>query len=221
MKKISIIIVFGLFVNFAVAQQQMQTRKYQDEESTQILKEMCKKISAYTSINISFTFKSEKNDKLIDEIKGTSLIKGDKYTLKTNQQQIYCDGINVWNYLPEQKEVTVSLYDKNDDSQMMNPIKMIQNYEKSHKSDFIRETIDKGVLIQIIDLTPTKPASYYKVRLTIDKNKKQILKLTVYERQGLQYTYIVNKFEVNQNLSDTQFVFDSAKFPNVEVIDLR
>ena len=221
MKKTGIIAILGLCVNIVFAQQPTQTRKYQDAESTEILKELSKKISAYKSISIDFTFRSEKNEKLVDEIKGSTIIKGEKYVLKTTQQEIYCDGINLWNYLPEQKEVTVSLFDKNDNSQMMNPVKIIQNYEKSYKSAFIKETIEKGVLIQVIDLTPTKTTSYYKVRLTLDKNKNQIMRLTVYEKQGMQYVYIVNKFEVNQTLSDTQFVFDTAKFPNVEIIDIR
>ena len=221
MKKTVIIMLLSLCVSIAFAQQPTQTSKYQNTESTEILKELSKKITAYKSININFTFRSEKNDKLVDEIKGSTLIKGDKYVLKTNQQEIYCDGINLWNYLPEQKEVTISLFDKEDDSQMMNPVRMIQNYEKSYKSDFIKETIEKGVLIQIIDLTPLKPTSYYKVRLILDKNKNQIMRLTVYEKQDMQYIYVVNKFDVNQNLSDSQFVFDSAKFPNIEIIDIR
>ena len=221
MKKIRLITVFSLFAAAVFAQQPTQTRKFHDEESTNVLKELQKKISAYKDISISFTFRSEKKDKFIDEIKGTSLIKGEKYVLKTDQQQIYCNGISVWSYLPEQKEVTVSKYDKDDDSQMMNPLKMIQGYEKSYKSNFIRETVEKGVLIQIIDLTPLKPSSYYKIRLTLDKNKKQIISVTVYEKDGMQYTYIVNRFEVNKNLSDEQFVFDISKHSGVEVIDMR
>ena len=212
--------ILGLFMSVVFAQQ-MQTNKYQNAESTKILKELQKKIDSYTSISVSFTFRSEKGEKLIDEIKGTMLIKGDKYVLKVNQQHIYCDGTNVWSYLPEQKEVTISLYDKEDDTQLMNPLSVIKNYEKSHKSDFIRETIEKSVLVQIIDLTPLKPASYYKIRLVLDKNKKQIMRVSIHEKEGMQYVYVVNKFEVNQTLSDSQFVFDASKHPNVEIIDIR
>jgi outer membrane lipoprotein-sorting protein len=154
-------------------------------------------------------------------MQGSISVKGTKYVLTTKPQQIYCNGVTVWSYLPEQKEVTVSLYDKEDGSQMMNPLKMIQDYEKSYKSNFIKETIERGVLIQIIDLTPLKPSSYYKIRLTLDKNKKQIIRVAVYEKDDMQYTYIVNKFEVNKNLSDEQFVFDASKYSGVEVIDIR
>ena len=221
MRKIGVIALWGLLVMVVSAQQPAQTRKFYDEESVNVLKELQKKISAYKDISIQFVFRSEKNEKFIDEIKGSTLIKGEKYVLKTTQQQIYCNGTTLWNYLPEQKEVTISLYDKEDEIQMMNPLKMIQNYEKSYKSTFIKETTEKGVLVQIIDLIPLKPSSYYKVRLFLDKNKKQITRVTVYEKDNTQYTYAVSKFEVNKNLSDEQFVFDISKYSGVEVIDIR
>ncbi|MDR2407466.1 MAG: outer membrane lipoprotein carrier protein LolA [Bacteroidales bacterium] len=222
MKKTGILIILTLFFSHIFAQQPTsQTRKYQDPESTVILKALQKKMTSYSDISIDFTFRSEKNEKFIDEITGFTYIKGNKYTLKTEQQHIFCDGTNIWNYLPEQKEVTLSLYEEEDDDQMMNPLKIIQNYEKYYKSDFIREVMERGTLIQVIDLTPLIPSSYYKVRLILDKNKKQLMRFTVYEKDGMQYTYAVNKFEVNQNLSDSQFSFDTAKYPGVEVIDIR
>jgi outer membrane lipoprotein-sorting protein len=220
MRKTGILIGLILFFSHVFAQQP-QTRKYQDAESIAILKELQKKLTSYSTISIDFTFRSEKHEKFVDEITGSTLIKGDKYVLKTEQQYIFCDGTNIWNYLPEQKEVTLSLYDMEDDEQLMNPLKMIQNYEKYYDSDFIREVVERGTLIQIIDLTPLKASSYYKVRLILDKNKKQLMRFTVYEKEGLQYTYVVNKFEVNQPLPDSRFSFDAAKYPGVEVIDIR
>jgi len=203
------------------AQAPTETNKYKDATSTEILKNLQKKINSYTDISMDFVFETQKNGKFVDEIKGTTLIKKNKYLFQTAQQSIFCDGVNVWNYLPEQKEVTISLYDKNDDSQMLNPMSLINNYEKQYKSTFIKETMEKGVLIQIIDLTSIKATSYYKVRLVINKSKNQIMRFTVHEKDGTQYTYTIEKFLVNQALPDSRFVFDAAKYPNTEVIDIR
>jgi len=221
MKRVGIIAILSFCVVFVWSQQPAQTRKFHDEEAATVLKELHGKISGYKDISIRFTIRSDKREKFIDEIKGSTLIKGDKYVLKTNQQQIYCDGTTLWNYLPEQKEVTISNYDKNEDSEMINPLKMIQNHEKLYKSNLINETIEKGVLIQVIDLTPLKPSSYYKLRLILNKNKKQIMRVIIYEKDGMKYTYTVNEFTVNQNLSDEQFVFDLSKKTGIEVIDIR
>lgn len=221
MKKIALFSI-GIFLTLILsAQSPEQTRKYQDAESTEILKNLQKKLSSYADISIQFTFKTEKNDKVIDEQKGTTLLKKDKYLLETPSQTIFCDGITIWNYLPEQKEVTISIYDKEDDSQMMNPMHLIHNYEKQYKSNFIRETVERGILIQIIDLTPLKSNSFYKIRIVLDKNKNQIMRFVVYDKDGTQYTYYVDKFMVNQNVSDSKFVFEVSKFPGTEVIDIR
>jgi outer membrane lipoprotein-sorting protein len=97
----------------------------------------------------------------------------------------------------------------------------VKNYAKQYKSTFIKETINKGVTEQIIDLTPLKASPLYKVRLAIDKNKKQILRITIYEKDGMQYTYAVTKFQTNQTLEDKKFEFDTTAHPDVEVVDMR
>ncbi len=206
---------------FVQSQMPEQSRKYQDNQSTEILNNLQKKLNSYTDITIHFTFRTEKNDRFIDEVKGITLIKNDKYILETPLQKIFCDGINLWNYLSEQKEVTISLYDKEDDSEMLNPIDLINNYEKQYKSDFIKETSEQGILIQMIDLTSLKATSFYKIRLILNKNKSQIMRFTVFDKDGTQYTYYVDKFLVNQALPDSRFVFDISKYPGTEVIDIR
>ena len=221
MKKIAILTACIFLTIILSAQTPEQSRKYQDNQSVEILKNLQKTLNAYTDISIHFTFKTEKNDKFIDEVKGITLIKKNKYTLETPQQKILCDGINLWNYLPEQKEVTVSLYNKEDDSQMMNPMNLINNYEKEYKPDFIKETSEKGILIQIIDLTSLKATSFYKIRLILNKNKNQIMRFVVFDKDGTQYTYYIDKFLVNQALTDSRFVFDISKYPTTEIIDMR
>ena len=221
MKKTVILTVCIFIMLIVSAQSPEQSRKYQDNQSVEILKNLQKTLTAYTDISIHFTFKTEKNDKFIDEVKGITLIKKDKYVLETPQQKILCDGVNLWNYLPEQKEVTVSLYDKEDDSQMMNPMNLINNYEKEYKPNFIKETSEKGILIQIIDLTSLKATSFYKIRLILNKNKNQIMRFVVFDKDGTQYTYYIDKFLVNQALADSRFVFDISKYPTTEVIDMR
>jgi len=197
------------------------TKKFNDTEANKILNELEAKLNSYTSISIDFAFQSEKEEKITDEMQGSIKVKGSKYVLFTKMQQVYCDGITVWNYLPEQKEVTVSHYSEEDDAQMINPLSLVKNYAQHYKSNFIKEAFNKGVIEQIIDLKPLKASSLYKVRLVIDKNKKQIIRIILYEKDGMQYTYVVTKFQSNQALDDKHFVFDTAKYPDVEVIDMR
>ena len=221
MKNIFLVINCILAVTVFAQPTQTVTKKFNDPESTAILNDLQKKLNACTTISIDFAFQSEKNDKIADEMRGSIKVKGSKYVLYTKMQQVYCNGITVWNYLPEQKEVNVSNYSEEDDSQMINPLSLVKNYAKHYKSNFIKEALNKGVTEQIIDLTPLKASSLYKVRLVIDKNKKQILRIILYEKDGMQYTYVVTKFLTNQVLEDKKFEFDTAAHPDVEVVDMR
>ena len=221
MRTVSLITIWILTVNVFAQSGPMVTKKFNDPESSKILKDLETALNSYSSISIDFAFQSEKNDKITDEMQGSIKIKGSKYVLSTSMQRVYCDGVTVWNYLPEQKEVNVSKYSEGDDSQMINPLYLVKNYAQQYKSNFIKEGLNKGVLEQMIDLTPLKASSLYRVRLVIDKNKKQIIRISIYEKDGTQYTYVVTKFQANQPIDDKSFVFDVSKHPDVEVIDMR
>ncbi|MCL2132077.1 MAG: outer membrane lipoprotein carrier protein LolA [Lentimicrobiaceae bacterium] len=217
---LSVIMCVSMFSAFAQPSQ-MVSKKHNDPEATAILNELQTKLNSYTSISIDFAFQSEKDDKITDEMQGNIKVKGTKYVLFTQIQRVFCDGVTVWNFLPEQKEVSLSNYSEDDDSQMINPLSLVKNYAKQYKANFIKEALNKGIMEQTIDLIPLKASSFYKIRLIIDKNKKQITRITLYEKDNTQYTYVVTKFQTNQPMDDKNFVFDTAKYPDVEVIDMR
>ena len=221
MKNSFLIMVYMVAVTAFAQQSAEGSKKYNDAESNAILKDLQVKLNSYSSIVIDFVLQSEKDSKITDEMRGNIKVKGTKYMLSTQIQQVYCDGATVWNYLPEQKEVNIAYYSEEDDSQMINPLALVKNYTKQYKSNFIKESYNKGVLEQIIDLTPLKASSLYKVRLVIDKNKKQILRIVLHDKDGTQYTYVVAKFQTNLPIEDKNFVFDTAKHADVEVIDMR
>ncbi len=197
-----------------------QTNKYVDQTSVDILDAIYKKMVAYSNVYVQFTFRTEKGGTTLDEMKGNISVKGNQYKLITKEQQVYCDAHNVWNYMPEQKEVSISPYDSTDTEQL-NPLQMVKDYKKNYRSTFIRDENRRGVWVQIIDLIPKKASSVAKVRLVSDKAKKQIVNVVVYEKDGTMYNYIVDKFLVNQSLPANAFTFNIANYPGVDVIDMR
>lgn len=200
---------------------QTQTKKIQDDESVVILKEIQQKLQTLTTAEIKFSLRTEKENKILHLTKGNIWIKGDKYKLIIPSQHVYCDSIDVWNYLPEQNEVTISPYDSQDDENAINPIKLVVNYQKYYRSAFIREQSEKGVTVQIIDLYPLQAAPFFRTRLTIDKKQKEILQISISERSGYTYTYSFNAFIKNPKINDVLFIFSPQQHPDIEVIDLR
>ena len=191
-----------------------------DGGATPILQSLAKKYQTFTSMNIDYTYKAVKDKKTIATLTGKVAIKGKKYYMTFDDQTFYCDGVTMWNYQKSSNEVSIYTYDESDDD-ILNPAKMLGNWQKGYSAKFIREEVEAGKYLQIIDLTPKKTQSYFKIRLFIDKNKNEIVRCAVYEKDNTVYTYYFDKFVSNAAISDNQFVFDATKHPGVGTNDMR
>jgi len=188
-----------------------------DSKATTILNEVSAKTKSYKTIVIEFTYTMEnKKDKIHDKFTGTLRSKGDKYRLSVARQEVICDGKTVWTYLKDANEVQINNAGTDDDS--FTPTKLLSNYSRDYKSKFIEE---KGNT-QIIELYPlAKGKSFTKVRLSIDKTKKQIQQFVIHDKGGSVFTYLVNKFVTDQPINDKEFSFNKADYPKVTVDDMR
>ncbi len=187
-----------------------------------ILDGVSQQTKSYSTIDITFSFILENTSKKAKETKtGSACMKGEKYRLDFSGQEVICDGKTVWTYLKENNEVQINNNDPDAD-ESMNPLKLLTDYNKRFTPKFIKEETRGSRIYQIIDLTPIKAKSYYKIRLEIDKLKKQIANGIIYDKNGYSvYTYSITKFVTNQPIPDSKFTFKSSDFPGVEVIDLR
>lgn len=215
------VFLFGLMFYVSALFSQAQTKKIQDDESVLILQTIQKKLKTLKTAEIKFTLRTEKENKTLNTLQGHIWIKGEKYKLIIPTQHVYCDSINIWNYLPEQNEVSISHYDPQDDENAFNPIKLISNYQKYYRSAFIREISEKGIIVQIIDLYPLQAAPFFKIRVVIDKKQTEIIRISISERNLYTYTYTFDSFIKNPNINDSFFIFNTLQYPNVEVIDMR
>jgi outer membrane lipoprotein-sorting protein len=196
----------------------------QDTKARTILDGVCQKTKSYTTIEIEFSYTMENKKASVHETKtGSATMKAEKYWLSFAGQTIISDGKTQWTYIKDNNEVQVNNVDPNDD-QSMNPSKLLTSYDKSFTPKFIKEEARDGKNLQILDLTPIKGRSYYRIRVEIDKTQKQIVNSIVYDKNGTTtYTYSVTKFTPNKTIPDSKFAFDvnDPKYKGVEVIDMR
>jgi outer membrane lipoprotein-sorting protein len=194
----------------------------QDAKAKSILDGVCQQTKTYSTIEIEFTYNMSNSKTGVNETKkGTASMKGSKYWLSFAGQTIISDGVTQWTYIKDNNEVQINTVDPNDD-QSMNPSKLLTSYDKSFTPKFVKEEVRSGKTYQILDLTPLKGRSYFKIRVEIDKAVKQISKSIVYDKNGSStYTYSVVKFTPNKVIPDTKFTFRAADYPGVDIIDLR
>jgi len=197
-----------------------------DPQAKAILDQVSAKTKAYKTISTNFTINSTntQNGEKTSQ-KGSLLLKGDKYVVKLPGSEIYFDGKDVYNYLPESKEVNITKPDasqKSDDLVLSNPKDIFKIYQKDFKYKFIKESTVAGKSINEVDLYPIDlKKKFSRIRMQIDKTSSQIISLTALYKDGMQFTVNFDKFEVNKDLPDSLFIFDTAIHSDTEVIDLR
>jgi outer membrane lipoprotein-sorting protein len=192
-----------------------------DSKAKTILDGVSAQMKAYSSMKIEFTYSMTNAKTNVNESKsGVIQIKGSKYRLEVGGQIVFCDGKTVWTYLKDDKEVNINNVSTQEDA--VNPTTILNNYATNFKPKLINDKlVEGGKTIAVIDLTPIKGKSYYKVRLNIDKAAQQIASTIVYDKNGSTYTYTITKFTSNSAMDDTMFTFNKADYPGVEENDMR
>ncbi len=192
-----------------------------DPKALEILEAMGEKYKSIPSYEANFAWTLTNDvENVKEEFKGKLTVKGEKYRISLPEQEVINNGVTVWTYLPEVKEVNIDNYDKN--SGDINPLKIYEIYQKDFKYLYIQDKTEGGVLCEEVDLVPEKKdAQYFKIKLLIKKKDKVIHSLTMFDKGGNRYKYTITKFVPNASVADSYFTFDAKKFPGVEVIDLR
>ncbi|HVT86431.1 MAG TPA: outer membrane lipoprotein carrier protein LolA [Chitinophagaceae bacterium] len=193
-----------------------------DPDAKKILDGVSAKFKSFKTVQANFTYSVENGDgKSLSSKKGTVSMKGTKYRVTFNGQEIYCDGTTVWNYDKSSNEVTVSKLDAANGT--ITPQKLFTNfYDKDFLYTLNGEKKQAGKTLQEIQMTPTdKSKSFHTVYLLIDKISKTIYSTKVLEKTGDRYSYTVTSLKPNQPMDDKTFIFDKSKYPGVEVVDLQ
>lgn len=210
--------------NMAVAQN--------DPKARAVLNEVSNKYKTYSNVKTDFTYTLNNPKAGVNETMTGTLYakaKSAKYKVvlykKDNgknavNQELISDGKTQWTYLKKDNEVQVNEVDNSNEA--LNPSQLFTIYERGFKYNYNGEQKVGGVAYHVIDLTPTDPKKQiFKVRLMIDKTKKQIYSAQIFDKGGSRYTYTLKTFVPNTAVPETTFAFDAKQYPGVEVVDLR
>lgn len=196
------------------------TQAQVDTKASTILNAASTKLKSYTTMKLEFTYSMVNAKTKINESKsGIIQVKGNKYKLDMGGQAVFCDGKTIWTYIKDDEECNINNVSTQEDA--MNPLSILNNYSQNFKSKYIKDIVQSGKTYQLVDLTPIKGKSYYKVRIAIEKANSQVGSIIVYDKNGSTYTYLISKLTPNLTLSDAMFTFNASKYPGVEMNDMR
>jgi len=194
-----------------------------DARSKAIVDKLMAKSKTWTSFEADFTSRLQSTkDKLDVKQEGNMKVKGKKFRLQLDKNIVINDGTIMHTYSTETNEVTLS--DPAEMDQELDPSKLFSQYEQGFKSQFVEEKADaSGTVVQVVKLFPTDASKkpYHTVVLTVDKAKGEPKSIQVLYKDGNVVTYTLKRFAANGTFADALFTFDKAKYPGVEVNDMR
>ncbi|WP_345948006.1 MULTISPECIES: outer membrane lipoprotein carrier protein LolA [unclassified Mucilaginibacter] len=201
-----------------------------DAEAKTILNGVGQKYRSYNTVKSDFTITVQNPQAGVNETQSGTLLtqaKANKFKLTIYggakgavAQEIISDGKAQWTYMPKEKEVQVN--DVNNNAEGMNPAQLFTMYEKGYKYIYTGLQKSGGKTYQAVELTPTDAKqNIFKVRLLIDKAKKQIYSAQLFDKNGNRYNYTIRSFTPNVAAGADVFTFNAKAHPGVDVVDLR
>ncbi|MFT4093490.1 MAG: outer membrane lipoprotein carrier protein LolA [Niabella sp.] len=211
-----------LFFTGAILLTSVLSFAQRDPKAKAILDQVSAKFKTYTSLVANFSYQiTNAAGKVMATKKGTVQMKGSKYAIDLGGNKIMSDGVTVWNYDPSAKEVTVNSANASENT--ISPQKLFTDfYNKDFKYVLDKDSKVGGRDVNKIVMQPldrNKPIE--RLYIAIDKATKNIISTTVIEKSGNRYVYSLSNFKPNSSIADGVFSFDKAKYPGVEVVDLR
>lgn len=188
----------------------------QEDKSNELLKQLSENTRSYSFMDVDFDFNFLNTSQEINENQqGNIKISNNKFRLNLNEQIIISDDSTQWIYLKESNELQIMEFDSEDE--MLSPNKLFTIYENGYKSQYI-ELKDND---HIIDLFPIESSEFKNIQLHINKEKIQISKIILFDKNGGSFTYSITKFITNTVFDENLFKFKAEEYPDLEIIDLR
>ncbi len=185
-----------------------------------IMNDVSAKAQTFNNLKYDFSYRMvDKAHDIDNDIKGSIVMQGDMYNLHIMGRNVVSDGKTQWSNDPDAEEIQIT--DASESANAFSFLKIITSVNKDYTPKYIKTDKKNGKYIYVVDMTPKTGKSYYKVRLMIDKDESFINEAIIYEKDGVEYYFTVEKFATNLNLSKGYFKIDPANYPDFEVVDLR
>jgi len=190
-----------------------------DLEAVKILDRFSSNALGAPSVSMKFLLVTDDQaENTSDTLKGSIILNKDKYYLVLPDNTIWFNGEASWSYLPAEKEVTITRVDKKDNSFQNRPSSIFSMYKKGFKCRLVEEKTDT----YIIDLYPEDIKSdLLRVRLSIGKTLLNLKTLEYKRKDGVEIALNVLEYDLRQKPAADTFIYPSAKYKGVEVIDMR
>lgn len=194
----------------------MQAQK--DEHARRILDRTAAILEAKGGVEITFLLRT---DGVQGSTQGSIALKGNKFHLKTPSTITWFDGTTQWSYLVDNQEVNVSTPTP-EELQHINPYAFINLYKQGYLYRSGPTKRHKGKSVEEIILNAeSSRQEIQSVTLLVNAVTAEPLSIKITDSNKNTTVIEVVAFKKALNLPDERFIFDTKKYPEAEIIDLR
>lgn len=149
---------------------------------------------------------------------GTVLMSGKKFKIDSGQSKIWFNGRDMWVYNPSTRETTLSRPGEEEVAQS-NPLSIIARGGKAYSAVFAKKQT-AGTYTLLLTPRGHDPYGIKRASLTVDKRTLAPSRLVAAFSDGSRITLEVTHFNA-YSAKTSDFIYPTAKFKGVEVLDLR
>ena len=186
-----------------------------DKQAEMLLKKAADRFAGNVGFTVTATMFDSKHKPTMTQTAQVLYNRG-KYRLTIEGQEIVCDGVTLWQWDKQAREVAVNKM-VDDDMNLFNPARLLANYHNNFKEKYIR-TEEDGTAI--VDLQPRSARSFHKIRLFVNEADGLLKRIEVHKYDSSREQYVISRFKKTSTPA-SQFTFDPAQHAGVEVIDMR
>lgn len=192
------------------------------DEGHPAVREFAKRMAGLKSImaDVECTI-SRPEMKMTAPFTGSLEARGESYALKMDGIEIYSDGQSRWQYMPEEKEVTVTTLSDVSTSPLDRPMQLFQEYSTLFKVRYRGEHVKDGVRYLDFTFYPRDLRQpYTQIHVSVVASTYMPYKMTYMGKDGVSYLLTLKNVKPNAPVRSS-FNFESQGYKGVEVIDLR
>jgi outer membrane lipoprotein-sorting protein len=184
-------------------------------DAQNILDKAAAKIQSSKGIGVNFSLtQKDKLNHVVVNSKGLLKLKGSKYYIKQEENEIFCNGIQIWNY-DGQNEVTVAKSGNDEDE--FTPQQILTGFNKKDFETILVPSNGTNYQVQLIPVDKRK--NFKNLILYINKSTYLMSKAAITDKTNAVTEINFSNISLNSSFPDSQFVFDPSKHPGVEVVN--
>jgi len=192
-----------------------------EAKAASVMNSSRQKFNGFKDVSANFKYTLEnKNLKNGNITKSGSIkMKGKKYRISFSEQEVICDGINIWVIMKPEKEVSISDFDPDESLSIDRLYKIFENETKARYDK--EETISGVIFHKVSMFSINKNSDFTRVEVWINKKTEIIERAVIAQRNGAFIKYELSNLKTDAGIQDTDFVFNKASYAGYEIIDLR